>query len=55
MVYISLRKGGQSKRGALNFCLAQHCKIDSTQDIHGPPGFKIFKTKMDKYKMLQGY
>ncbi|CAD8199718.1 unnamed protein product [Paramecium octaurelia] len=53
--YDLLREAGMKRSKALKFCTAHHCKIDSTQIKHGPPGLKIFKTKINKFKQLNGW
>ncbi|KAM3136702.1 hypothetical protein pb186bvf_011147 [Paramecium bursaria] len=55
MVYIKLRNHGLQKQKARDFVKQQHCKIDSTQKKHGPPGYKIFHTKVDQFKLIKGY
>ncbi|CAD8112676.1 unnamed protein product [Paramecium sonneborni] len=55
IIYDRLRQAGMKRNKALQFCKGQHCKIDSTQRKHGPPGYKIFNTKLDKYKQLNGW
>ncbi|CAD8082294.1 unnamed protein product [Paramecium primaurelia] len=55
IIYDRLRQAGMKRNQALKFCKGQHCKIDSTQQKHGPPGFKIFNTKIDKLKQLNGW
>ncbi|CAD8166506.1 unnamed protein product [Paramecium pentaurelia] len=55
IIYDRLRQAGMKRNKALQFCKTQHCKIDSTQTKHGPPGFKIFNTKIDKFKQQNGW
>ncbi|CAD8153497.1 unnamed protein product [Paramecium pentaurelia] len=54
-VFAKLRRAGLDKKKALKYCQAQHCKLDTTQNEFGPPGYKIFKQNYDPIKQYQGW
>ncbi|CAK77910.1 unnamed protein product (macronuclear) [Paramecium tetraurelia] len=54
-VFAKLRRAGLDKKKALKYCQTQHCKLDTTQNDFGPPGYKIFKQHYDPIKQYQGW